>query len=367
MGTKIGIVTFHSANNYGAVLQAYALQEYLAQCNIEPEIVDYRNAVFEKQYRSFSLESKNPKTILRTILNYPIVRKKEKVFAAFRRRYLKMGEAYGEDTIEKADDHYDAFVFGSDQVWNCRLTHNDPNYFGAFITDPGKLYSYAASFGDRHSDPSEYTDLLKRFRSVSVRESEGVRQFAALTGRSDAKAVADPVFLLERDAWERLALESTKKSGAGNYIFLYTLKGKTTSLMQAAQYLSAKTGLPIIEFQAWVSRKPKHVKPRYADGPTDFLRWIQNAKFVLTDSFHCTAFSIIFQKNFWVRTGVAEPGGRIESLLKELQVEGRVIPSELTKWHYEQIPVYEEIAPRLKEMADRSKAFIKEKIIGEPV
>lgn len=367
MKSKVGIFTFHRANNYGAALQAYALQAYLAECNVDSQIVDYRPSYFEKQYRGLSLKNKNAKAIISTILNYPIVRKRDKAFAAFRLRYLKTGEPYNEDTVGAANEHYDAFVFGSDQVWNCRLTHNDPNYFGAFIMDPGKLNSYAASFGDCHSDSPEYTDLLKRFRSVSVRESEGVRQFAALTGRSDAKAVADPVFLLERDAWERLALESTKKSGAGNYIFLYTLKGKATALMQTAQYLSAKTGLPIIEFQAWVNRKRKHVKPRYADGPTDFLRWIRNAKFVLTDSFHCTAFSIIFQKNFWVRTGAAEPVGRIANLLKELRVEGRVIPSELTKWHYEQIPVYEEIAPRLKEMVDRSKAFIKEKIIGEPV
>ena len=360
---KIGIKTYHRANNYGAVLQAYALQKYLEKQNVESEIIDYRSTYLEKAYRGITF-SGNLKTKLGTLSNLPICWLKDKKFDSFRNEYLKTSKKYLDDAIIAADDNFDRFVFGSDQIWNYNLSGNDRYYLGAFIKNTGKLNSYAASFGTYRSDSEEYAQLLNRFENVSIREESGLKFFEKITGRSDAKMVVDPVFLLTKDEWERLACRQNKKG----YIFLYTLQGKATQMMKVAQYLSKNTGLPIVEMQAWFRPKPGNVEPRFWDDPIDFLNWIKNADFVVTDSFHCTAFSIIFQKKFGVRIEECEKqkNSRVGNLLYSLKLASQIVPNDMVIWDYKHTPNFKVAEIELREAIQNSKEFLN-KIINKEI
>lgn len=352
---KVGIMTYHRANNYGAVLQAYALQKYLEKQNVESEIVDYQSTYLEKAYRGISL-SGGLKTKLSALSNFPIQLVKEKKFDAFRHEYLITSKKYLDDAIMEASDDFGSFVFGSDQIWNYDLSGKDKYYLGAFIKNPQKLNSYAASFGTFRSNEEEYVRLLRRFNNVSIREESGLEFFEKVTGRKDAEIVVDPVFLLERDEWKKLACKPKKKG----YIFLYTLQGKTTQMMKAAEELSRNTGLPIVEMQAWFRPKPKNVRPRFWDDPIDFLSWINDADFVVTDSFHCTAFSIIFRKKFWVKIAECknQRQSRVGNLLYSLKLESQIMPDDTSKWEYEYLPDFELAEIELHKVIQRSKEFL---------
>lgn len=358
---KIGIMTYHRANNYGAVLQAYALQKYLETQRVESRIVDYRSQYLEREYRGVFF-SGGIKNAISTLSNLPVKRFKERKFEAFRNEYLKTSKVYLDDAIMEAGDNFDSFVFGSDQIWNYDLSGNDKYYLGAFIKNSHKLNSYAASFGTFRSNEEEYVRLLSRFNNVSIREESGLEFFEKITGRKDAEIVVDPVFLLERDEWERLACKPKKKG----YIFLYTLQGKATQMMKVAEELSKNTGLPIIEMQAWFRLKPKNVRPRFWDDPIDFLSWINNADFVVTDSFHCTAFSIIFRKKFWVKIAECknQRHSRVGNLLYSLKLESQIVPGDTSKWAYEYAPDFEFAEIVLHKAIQHSKAFLG-KIIDE--
>lgn len=354
---KLGIMTYHRANNYGAVLQAYALQKYLEMQNVENEIVDYRSTYLEKAYRgiSFSGELKN---VFSTLSNLPIGKMKDKKFGMFRNEYLKLSKKYSDSEILNADEDFDSFIFGSDQIWNYDLSGNDQYYLGSFVKNAKKLNSYAASFGTYRSAEEKYVCLLKRFNNVSIREDSGADFFKNITGRKDVATVVDPVFLLEKGEWEKLAYTHPQKN---RYIFLYTLQGKATQMMKVAQELSKKTGLPIIEMQAWFRPKPRNVKPRYWDDPIAFLSWIHDADFVITDSFHCTAFSIIFQKNFGVRiTESKRPkDSRVGNLLNSLHLESQIISNDKLLWDYQFVPDYDVAMDQLCKAVKNSKEFLK--------
>ncbi|MFR2058366.1 MAG: polysaccharide pyruvyl transferase family protein [Oscillospiraceae bacterium] len=143
---KVGILTFHRANNYGAVLQAYALQTYLETIGVNAEIVDYRSAYLEKAYRGHSLANKDIKKLLRDLSDWPIRYLKNKAFEKYRKQYLNLSKTYLENNVIESNNMYDYFLFGSDQIWNYNLSGKDSNYLGAFVSDKKKLNSYADEF-----------------------------------------------------------------------------------------------------------------------------------------------------------------------------------------------------------------------------
>ena len=362
---KVGILTFHRANNYGAVLQAYALQTYLETIGVNAEIVDYRSAYLEKAYRGHSLANKDIKKLLRDLSDWPIRYLKNKAFEKYRKQYLNLSKTYLENNVIESNNMYDYFVFGSDQIWNYNLSGKDSNYLGAFVSDKKKLNSYAASFGTYRTREKEYLEMLKRFNKVSVREESGRKFFNEITNRTDTKLVMDPVFLINENKWKSLVNEKKVK----RYIFLYTLQGEKTKMKEVAQYLADRTGLKIVEMQAWLRPKPKNFIPRYCDTPIDFLSWISGADYVITDSFHCTAFSIIFKKKFWVKIAECSEisDSRVGNLLHLLHLEERVIGKNLGKWDIDAMPKYEEALDKLKKEINFSKEFVNTIIKGEKI
>lgn len=329
---RIGILTFHRALNYGAVLQAYALSETLSRNeDIQAEIIDYRCKYIEDCYKPLvivgGINIKNAIIAILTMRSRIVRRKK---FDHFLNNALKKSENhYSRAELAGINDVYDCFITGSDQVFNDVCTGMDKSYFLDFVANSEKKFSYAASFGFEQI-PSQYRDLYKQllsdFEDISVREEAGRGIVRDLLGR-EVRVNIDPVFLLGREDWKKIA----KKPKENNYILLYLLQ-PSESIIQFAKNLSRKTGCKILLMHLHFF-KPNGIKQITNAGPEEFLGYFENASYVVTNSFHGTAFSVIFHKQFFVeyQTTAAARNSRQQNLLKMLGLTDRVITIETEK------------------------------------
>ncbi|HWT76042.1 MAG TPA: polysaccharide pyruvyl transferase family protein [Mobilitalea sp.] len=325
---RIGILTFHRASNYGAVLQAYALQSAIRKLQPDCEIIDYRNETMEAANHVFYIMSKKagPKHILAALLNAPLRFYRKMEFQSFRKRQLMLSEVIHPENKSRCDELFDLLVVGSDQVWNDTITGFDKMFFLDIIKNNKKKYSYAASFGF-HDIPAlltkEYKDLLASFSWLSVREESG-RQIINKLLKRDVLVHVDPTFLLGSDEWERLCLPVKKK---GKYILIYSIN-KNINLIDFAKSLSKQKNLPIIYLLMDITSMKKYpgMKFAFSPSPQKFISLIKDADTVVTNSFHGTAFSVIFRKNFYVEVDYGDKyNDRIDSLLGNLNLRSRII------------------------------------------
>lgn len=322
---KIGILTFHNVINYGAVLQAYALQQKLREIGYESEIIDYENAYFKKSYAPFFLSQKSLKKLLYACFAYFDNRAKVIRFSKFRQHYLQLSKMkYTVENIAQSNQHYDRFLVGSDQVWNLNLTHHDPTYFLDFCMDANKKCSYSASVGSNVLPDSLLRTIrryLSDFRRISTREEETAQLLTSILNR-DVDVMIDPVFLLNHKDWNAFA---ALPKISQKYILVYKLNEKQ-NVFSCAKLLSQQTGLPVVSLQAPYRRIPHKFRKERRTSPQEFVGWFQNAEYVLTDSFHGTAFSILFQKKFLsFLQGETQSGDcRIQNILSLLGLEDRI-------------------------------------------
>lgn len=323
---KIGIINFHRAVNYGAVLQAYALSESIIRLGGNPFTIDHKNQFIEKAYSLNPIYSRNIKQIINKILTYYQRKKKAQKFEAFREKYLvleKISDLYSEENAINLEK-YNSLITGSDQVWNYNMTQFDKAYFLDFMYDSRKKNSYAASFGFNHL-PDEYLDdykkLLEDFNHISVREEQASAIIKTLLNR-EAEVVLDPTMLLSKDDWFKI---SQDYKGKKNFILIYQM-ATSQSLLDFAVYLSKKTNCDIIYISDAIR---KRIKATYASGigPLEFIGLFKNAKYVVTNSFHGTAFSINFNKPFFVEMlpPPAKVNSRLENILDIFDLRSRQI------------------------------------------
>lgn len=314
---KIGIITFHRAINYGAVLQTYALQKYLNSHNYNAEVIDYRCDYMENFYKIFSLKNKSIKQIIRGVMNFGFAYKKKRNFYNFLKQNIKISaKTYNKANIVTSNNQYDKFITGSDQVFNYACSNFDKNYFLDFVQDSRKKFSYAASFGMKVIPKQyieEYKILLSTFAKLSIRETTGQDIIRGLLGK-ETELSLDPVFLLNKREWEDLA----KKPKENRYILIYKLN-TSDLIFDFARKLSKLTGIKIValNFDLVDQLKTTDIKGIYAASIEEFLGYFKYADYVVTNSFHGTAFSIIFHKNFYVEALQKDfkPNDRVESLL----------------------------------------------------
>jgi len=306
---KIGILTFHNADNYGAVLQCYALQETLRRQfpNDDVCIIDYKNQKIEKAYqRRFSIFK--PLSIL-TKLKYE---KKHRNFQKFRKKFLNIG----------SDDFslYDIIYYGSDQIWSFSITNKDLTYFG--INYNGKKIAYGVSDGGELCLTPEITNLLNAFSEITCREKTLTEQLLQ-SGIKNVTTVYDPVFLLSKEDWLKIA-EFPKIE---NYVLAYRIINNPdfdSELKKVGKFFN-KQIVEIVYVKAL--RKFFNTK-NYAEGisPEQFVGYFAKADFVITTSFHGTAFSIIFEKSFNVLT-INKRSERITDLLDKFGLNERYVSS----------------------------------------
>lgn len=320
---KAGILTFHRTTNYGATLQAYALQKTLQSMGVETELIDYRNMNVYSYSDPRFFHGMPIKTRIGKLLRYRYNAAMFDRFSAFWEKYFCLSPmCITHEELRTVEKRYDAVICGSDQVWNPMAIFKD---FDAFLlgTAECKKIAYAASAGAVSLwEPylKTYWRLLHRFDAISVREKNMQAPTEHLS-QKDVHVVLDPTLLLENKAWciieDSAFLKQLPQNG---YILVYFL-GKNHAVVRAAQELQQKTGLPVIS----LGRKLQGIRSlRPVAGPAEFLTLFHHASYVLTSSFHGTVFSIQYQRPFLV-FGNGAYNSRMSTLLDALGLRDRMI------------------------------------------
>lgn len=314
---KIKTITCHDVYNYGASLQALALQSFLEFLGHEVKIINYKPNYLSFHYR---LSTYIPNDLYRykPSLKYGIVRfcfiiyrfflsfgsiKRKRSFDKFTRSYLHLTKKYKNyDVLSKLElnNIVDIYIAGSDQIWNSLYMENgkDPAFYLTFLPSNVKKIAYAASFGSTSIHPNFkdiVSDWLLGFNAISVREESGLSILKQLNIDSDV--VCDPVFLLGKEQW----IKYCKHLPQHDYILIYNVGYINYQMVEMAKLLSRKFDLKVY------SILDKYLIDEIDDniinaGPIEFISYINNANYVVTNSFHATAFSMIFNKQFYTYT-----------------------------------------------------------------
>lgn len=308
---KIGILTFHEADSYGAVLQAYALQQTLSKLGSDSEFVQIQMP----QVAAQTQQATSAAAIFARRMQAES-KKREALFADFRKTHMRISRPY--QPADPIDNDYDCFIAGSDQIWNFRIPGADARYFLPFAK-PDKRYSYAASFGaDALPERAKAwtAGQLSQFQSISVREESGCQIVKELTGR-DAQVCLDPTLLPDPADWETLTQQET----AEPYVLLFLLKYDEV-LVAKARDEAEKRGISLRVITA-AFMPQMGMNAWNTTGVTNWLSAIRNAQCVFTNSFHGMVFSMIFGRSFHVQllTGeLSSRNGRLEELLSFLEL-----------------------------------------------
>lgn len=326
---KIGIFTFHCAVNYGAVLQTYCLQEVLKSMGHEVYVIDYRPEYLIDPYKIFVY---NPtpcvsylakcKGLLRACLAALIRWKRNRAFSQFVHHHLNL---YQLDLNNESND-FDAFVFGSDQIWNPKITNGfDKVYLGDFPAAKGKkLVAYAASAGSISNFSGEDIDYflsrLQCFDKVTVRE-ESLANYINSKLLVTSEVVFDPVLLAGRHILEILFDKHKKISSS--YLLLFQI-GRNDKISNYAIGLAKARNFKILDIIT-SSESLLNLKIKQTLSPNELLLNFKNASYVVTSSFHGTVFAILFNKQFNTISVNNNIDERAFSLLKDLHLSDRML------------------------------------------
>lgn len=323
---KIDIVTLHRAQNYGSVLQTFALQKQIEELGHQASILDYyperyTNKGLLKRLKNKSRRFKNPLVLLiAKLLIYPSYLRKGIQFNKFM-HYLNLEKpsfATNEEGMGRFTDA-DAYCAGSDQIWNSYWNEGVEKALFLDFVPKGKLcFSYAASIGLSNIPANEIDEtklLLDKFEFLSLREDKGVELVKEL-GRTDAVQCLDPTLLMSKEEWSQYADDSYKGK---EYVLTYNLH-HDPEIDKCAKAIASKYHLQIRNISYNWHDIVRHGHLDWCPTVEGFLGLIKNAKYVVADSFHATAFSIIFEKPFVVITPEVA-SSRLSSLLKMLGLD----------------------------------------------
>ena len=327
---KIGLLTFHNAVNYGALLQCYALQTYLEE-NLEAnvEIINFTPYVFRKMFfdKAKPLSAPGFKNKFKSVLRYFLKYREVKKESLKRTRLLDFAKNYFHltgviDNVLKIDGNdYDLVVVGSDQVWNLKLLNGEKSFF--LENNSVKKVSYAASFKIDDIDEiclNTFLKCLPRFYAVSVREDDS-SAFLTKIGISNV-SLLDPTLLLDESQWLKMI---SKRKIQSRYILIYHVNPPKKMIECAFEYAD-KHGLKVVSLNHLRLSKKRYID--LSDSSVeDFLSLIYYSDCVFTTSFHGMAFSIIFEKEFYFETpnGSANNNQRLVNLSNKLGIADRQI------------------------------------------
>jgi hypothetical protein len=329
---KVSIITLHTIKNYGSVLQTYATQRKFEQMGVQVEFVDYcrKSALDQNLLQTYLSDSKrwNRNFLTRfvyKVVMQPSLRRIIRVFNDFVKRniHLTPQKYLSIEELKKDPPEADVYCTGSDQVWNSYWNRGiEEPYFLEYVPKGKKCFSYAASFGKTKLDDDEKAitkQLLEKYSAISMRESSGVQILNDL-GISGSIQILDPTLILEAEEWKKLmASRQIRKK----YLLIYQLN-KNHEMDLYAKRLAQMKGLKLIR----LSYDYHHIlKPGRLICCPEVEKWLSlfyYADHIVTDSFHGTAFSIQFKKQF----SVFYPprfSGRLESILQLTGLKNRVV------------------------------------------
>ena len=329
---KIGLITTQNVNNYGAALQCYALY-YRLQKYGKVNVINYDNQFIGKSMEllRFSFNTRGFLSCLKDLLRIRSRKRAIDNFKIFQKDNFQITEPMKKEDLISLSESYDYFIAGSDQIWNPNCISSDskidPTYFLNFGTKKTIMSSYASSIGDYKFNEEEKDEIKKyllNFKRISVREADSQNYLGKLLGL-DVEHVCDPTLLLNKNEYIKLLKGKNIKKIYDKYILVYSVC-RTPSIKSFATQKAKELGLPII----YVDQDPFfNIKAAYKikdAGPYEFIYYIMNSSYVITDSFHGTCFSLIFEKNFNSLTDNPNiSNNRIFSLLDGLDLSNRIV------------------------------------------
>lgn len=358
----IGILTFHRVYNYGAAIQAYALQRFLNDNGYENEIIDFSKKK-QKDYTNVISVRNGAKRFIKTMMLVPVIKERiirKQKFDDFFKFQLRLSDTQyiDENSLKEVNEKYDVFLIGSDQVWNIKKNSDfSLAYFLDFAGNDKKRITYAPSIGIAdYDDLIKFRKLLQHFDALSCREAGGTKLLRKLTGK-DVTNVLDPTLLVAKDS----LLEITKKLKCKPYILYYSLDGydKKNNNMDLLKYLSDKYTLDLkIITPEWPFHKQYGTDVRDV-GPEDFLSLIRNAVLVCTNSFHGTALALKFERPLYVLENINIKDERKRSILEQVNAADRIISSieDLKRFDTYKMD-YEIIREKMNELEQKSRDYL---------
>lgn len=304
---KIGILTFHRALNYGAVLQCYALYETLKNKGYDVEVIDYRPSYIEKHRKLFYKRDfkkmsmiEKMKYIIKTPLTYWSKQKASKTFDSFLLQHFRFSRIVKK--ISDIPSCYNIIFFGSDQIWSPKICEGfDPVYWGQFSKKNTINVAYAPSIEDYENlTLNQWDDVIRylyQFNMISVREQKLKIELERRLPNIKVECVLDPTLLVSSNIIKSIAVKPNCK----NYILLFTVQERNFAYLVAKKMAETK-GLNIVTVNAIprlnMFSKEKDVQNYGTCSPDVFLGLILYAQYIVTNSFHATAISIKMQKEF---------------------------------------------------------------------
>lgn len=375
-----GLMTCY-VDNYGACLQAYALQSAIEKAGNSCRIIQYTPYVDLRRLTNFVEKPESLELRITRAIRHPIQLVKRKRFSkkshlrdsrfsAFRNCYLKFDEhLYSSwDELKTNVPQYDNFVCGSDQIWNPVIhgNHNVGPYFLDFVPEGKKRIAYAPSIGIQvvpDECKSQMSEFLCTFDTLSVREKRGAELIKEITGL-DAPVVLDPTLLFDGNWWSQVCSPVEIKKP---YILCY-LFNEHESTYNFVEQVRKNTGLDVITLPFALRDIYGKSKKIYDAGPAEFIWLIKNAEMIITDSFHATAFSINFNKSFYclrrnTNGEVNNMNSRIVSILSMAGIQNRLLDETENGFVLPDSKIdYNEVNKRISEKRECNFAFLKEAI-----
>lgn len=333
----IGILTFHWADDYGAMLQSYALKYYLGRVSKEKvEIIPYAPIKLTGRYWLYPVVGTEVgKKIKYSLISYTFIRnisylsefiKRRRYMRDFRHHYLT-GKPAVRNIRRISLKKYSAIFVGSDQVWNPEITVGLDDAYMGNIKEKGncKLIAYGASFGGEVLPERYHAYFMKsiseNFSVVSLREKSAV-PFVRSFFQGNVTDVLDPTLLLEQKEWKKIGKLPQEQ---GYILFIYTEYNER--MFQYLHDFSEEVQRKVVQISMpWPGQIRDWIHLEIKGGPSEFIGFFQNAEYVVTNSFHGMVFSILFEKKFLVFSH-SDKNARIENLLDKLSLSSRMVKS----------------------------------------
>ncbi len=321
---NVGIFTFPNSTSYGAALQMYALYHTVETLGHTPEVINYQNTYMKEQKHIRS------STWLRQTAGKLL---HHRVYRNFRNFEKNLMTSYPRRAITdskelyKLTERYDAVICGSDQVWNPDITGRDLSYFLNFCDADTRRVAYAPSFGISEFSngfANAIRDDLEKFHALSVREAPGQALIFGLIGK-DVPLVCDPTLLLAAEDWAQL--EKPHPAAQGAYILYYTIRSSAT-LWNKCKAFAKENGLKIVviggnPLKKW-KKRDEQICYAVDIAPEEWLYLLHHARYVFTNSFHGTAFSINYHKDFYVEFS-SLTNSRLEQITRTLELQAQIV------------------------------------------
>lgn len=329
----VNVITRHAPTNYGSLLQAIATQRVIMNLGHECRIINYipkcetgvRMAITQLEQKT--KWRRNPiKKAIYLMVAEPETLLMDRKFLAMRKKYLLMGPCCGTTGELKklyAEKKDEVFLTGSDQVWGPISTgHYDPTYFLDFVPKSSRKLAFAASFGKAIFDEQtlkEYGVLLKKYDSLAVRENVAVELLKKMD--ISAKQVLDPTLLMDADAWSEYVKPMKKPE---KYVLVYQIHANS-DLDHYAVKFAEKAELPLLRVSPLLHQAKRSGKFVYCPDISGFLDLVKNAAYMVTDSFHGTAFAINFNTQFVEVLPNTGTSSRNQSILELTGLTDRIV------------------------------------------